>query len=101
MRGSPKLSGSPASRCRVGAVAVRGVVVGRQRDYGRSVSTRRWIPAYVGLGSNLDEPPLQIARAFEALEQLADTRVVLRSRRYRTRPLGPVSRTSSMPRRGC
>ena len=54
------------------------------------MSTQRWIPAYVGLGSNLDEPPQQIARAYEALAQVTDTRVVLQSRRYRTKPFGPV-----------
>jgi 2-amino-4-hydroxy-6-hydroxymethyldihydropteridine diphosphokinase len=54
------------------------------------VSTPRWIPAYVGLGSNLDEPPRQIARAFAALGQLEETRLVLSSRRYRTKPFGPV-----------
>jgi 7,8-dihydro-6-hydroxymethylpterin-pyrophosphokinase len=26
-----------------------------------------WIPAYVALGSNLDDPELQLARAFDAL----------------------------------
>jgi len=55
------------------------------------VSTQRWIPAYVGLGSNLDEPARQITRAFEALDELEDTQVVLRSRRYRTKPFGPVA----------
>ena len=55
------------------------------------MSTSRWIPAYVGLGSNLDDPLRQIARAFAALEQLEETRLVLRSRSYRTKPLGPVA----------
>jgi len=55
------------------------------------VSTQRWLPAYVGLGSNLDEPPAQIARAYEALAQVTDTRLVLRSQRYRTKPLGPIA----------
>lgn len=55
------------------------------------MSAQRWIPAYVGLGSNLDDPPRQIARAFAALEQLEATRLVLRSRLYRSRPMGPVA----------
>jgi 2-amino-4-hydroxy-6-hydroxymethyldihydropteridine diphosphokinase len=49
------------------------------------------MPAYVGLGSNLDDPPLQIVRACDALAALADTRLVLRSRLYRTKPFGPVA----------
>jgi 2-amino-4-hydroxy-6-hydroxymethyldihydropteridine diphosphokinase len=54
------------------------------------VSEQRWTPAYVGLGSNLDDPPSQIGRAFDALAELPDTRLVLRSRLYRSRPLGPI-----------
>jgi 2-amino-4-hydroxy-6-hydroxymethyldihydropteridine diphosphokinase len=54
------------------------------------VSEQGWTPAYVGLGSNLDDPPLQIARGFEALATLPHTRLVLRSRLYRTHPLGPI-----------
>lgn len=54
------------------------------------MSTQRWIPAYVALGSNVDDPPLQIARAYEMLAQVPDTLLVLQSRRYRTKPFGPV-----------
>jgi 2-amino-4-hydroxy-6-hydroxymethyldihydropteridine diphosphokinase len=49
-----------------------------------------WITAYVALGSNLDDPPVQIARAFDALAGLPQTLLVLRSPCYRSRPLGPV-----------
>lgn len=49
-----------------------------------------WIPAYVALGSNLDDPAAQLRRAFAALEDLPGTRLVLRSPLYRSRPLGPV-----------
>lgn len=49
-----------------------------------------WIPAYVALGSNLDDPPSQVALAFEALGSLPETRLVLRSPLYRSRPMGPV-----------
>jgi 2-amino-4-hydroxy-6-hydroxymethyldihydropteridine diphosphokinase len=48
-----------------------------------------WTPAYVALGSNLDDPQRQIALAFEALAQLADCRLCARSRLYATKPLGP------------
>ncbi len=52
--------------------------------------TRHWIPAYVGLGSNLDDPRAQVLRAGDALAQLTDSRFVLRSSLYRTPPFGPV-----------
>lgn len=50
----------------------------------------RWIPVYVALGSNLDDPPAQVARAFSALEGLTGSRLVLRSSLYRSPPFGPV-----------
>jgi 2-amino-4-hydroxy-6-hydroxymethyldihydropteridine diphosphokinase len=49
-----------------------------------------WIPAYVGLGSNLDDPSRQVLRAFDALAGLPATRLELRSSLYRSRPMGPV-----------
>jgi 2-amino-4-hydroxy-6-hydroxymethyldihydropteridine diphosphokinase len=48
-----------------------------------------WTPAYVALGSNLDDPHRQIALALDALAQLADCRLCVRSRLYATKPLGP------------
>ncbi|MGH8665256.1 MAG: 2-amino-4-hydroxy-6-hydroxymethyldihydropteridine diphosphokinase [Burkholderiales bacterium] len=44
--------------------------------------------AFVGLGSNLDDPERQIETAIAGLEALPSTRVVRRSRRYRTEPVG-------------
>jgi len=49
----------------------------------------RWTPAYVGLGSNLEGPQQQVERGFDALARLPETLLVARSRRYRSRPLGP------------
>lgn len=51
-----------------------------------------WIPAYVALGSNLDEPEVQVEQAFASFEQgaVAHTRLVARSASYRSAPLGPV-----------
>lgn len=46
--------------------------------------------AYVGLGSNLDEPETQILRALDELERLSGTRLVARSALYRNPPMGPV-----------
>jgi len=49
-----------------------------------------WIPAYVALGSNLDDPDLQLARAFDALAAVRGSRLVARSSAYRSPPMGPV-----------
>lgn len=51
---------------------------------------RMWIPAYVGIGSNLGDSAARVRAAFESLAALPDTRLVARSRLYRTRPFGPV-----------
>ena len=51
----------------------------------------RWTPAYVALGSNLDDPARQVHRAFEALAGLPRTRLIARSALYRSRPLGPIA----------
>jgi 2-amino-4-hydroxy-6-hydroxymethyldihydropteridine diphosphokinase len=50
-----------------------------------------WYPAYVGLGSNLDEPALQVRRALTALAGLPRTRVLRSSNLYRSTPMGPVA----------
>jgi 2-amino-4-hydroxy-6-hydroxymethyldihydropteridine diphosphokinase len=50
---------------------------------------RWWTPAWIGLGSNLDDPARQLDAAFAALATLPRTRLVASSRRYRTRPVGP------------
>lgn len=54
------------------------------------MDTRRWVPAYVALGSNLDDPRAQVERALTALVDMPDTKLVLRSSLYRSRPFGPV-----------
>lgn len=46
--------------------------------------------AFVGLGSNLDEPVQQIEAALDMLDDLPGTRVVARSSLYRSAPLGPI-----------
>jgi 2-amino-4-hydroxy-6-hydroxymethyldihydropteridine diphosphokinase len=48
------------------------------------------VPAYVALGSNLDEPRGQVERAMAALAGVPDSRLVLRSSLYRSQPFGPV-----------
>ena len=49
-----------------------------------------WHPAYIGVGSNLNDPPAQVLRAFAQLAELPRTKVILTSPIYRTRPFGPV-----------
>ncbi len=51
----------------------------------------RWQPAYVALGSNLEQPAAQVRRALAALAQLPRTRLVRRSALYGSKPMGPVS----------
>ncbi len=46
--------------------------------------------AYVALGSNLDDPAAQVEGGFAALAALPGTRLVARSRVYRTPPWGGV-----------
>jgi 2-amino-4-hydroxy-6-hydroxymethyldihydropteridine diphosphokinase len=49
-----------------------------------------WVPAYIGVGSNLGDSLARVRAAFESLAGLAGCRLVARSRLYRTRPFGPV-----------
>jgi 2-amino-4-hydroxy-6-hydroxymethyldihydropteridine diphosphokinase len=50
----------------------------------------RWLPAYVGVGSNLAEPRAQVLRACDALARLPKSRLIARSGLYRTPPFGEV-----------
>jgi len=47
-------------------------------------------PAYIGLGSNLDDPSAQIRRAFELLVTIPGTQVTSRSSLYVSAPFGSV-----------
>jgi 2-amino-4-hydroxy-6-hydroxymethyldihydropteridine diphosphokinase len=49
-----------------------------------------WVPAYVGIGSNLGDSASRVRAAFEGLQAVPDTLLIARSRLYRTRPFGPV-----------
>lgn len=46
------------------------------------------VAAFIGLGSNLDNPQAQVRAALGALDQLPDSRVVSSSSLYRTAPVG-------------
>lgn len=56
-----------------------------------STNFSRWLPAYVGIGSNLSDPHSQVRRAFEALARLPNTSLISRSPLYRTPPFGGVA----------
>lgn len=58
-----------------------------------AASSARWLPAYVGIGSNLDEPASQVQRAIGHCAQLPATRLIAWSRLYRSKPLGPVTQS--------
>ncbi len=48
-----------------------------------------WRPAYVAIGSNLNQPRERVLEACERIRALPATRLELRSRLYLTRPMGP------------
>ncbi len=50
-----------------------------------------WVPAYVGLGSNINSPLQQLEQALQHLQRLPDTRLVAKSSPYRSKPFGPVA----------
>lgn len=49
-----------------------------------------WVPAYIGIGSNLGDSVARVRSAFDALAQLPGCKLIARSRLYRTKPFGPV-----------
>jgi 2-amino-4-hydroxy-6-hydroxymethyldihydropteridine diphosphokinase len=49
-----------------------------------------WQPAYIGVGSNLAGPRLQVERALAQLAQLPRSCCLVRSPLYASRPFGPV-----------
>jgi 2-amino-4-hydroxy-6-hydroxymethyldihydropteridine diphosphokinase len=55
-----------------------------------AIDPARWLPAYVGIGSNLSDPERQVRAALAALETLPGSRLVTRSSLYRTKPFGEV-----------
>jgi len=49
-----------------------------------------WVRAYIGLGSNLDDPESQLRKGFAALTALAGCRDLLASDLYLSRPFGDI-----------
>ena len=48
-----------------------------------------WRPAYIAIGANLGDPRASVRAAYERIARLPDTRLLMRSRVYRSRPMGP------------
>ena len=48
-------------------------------------------PAYIGLGSNLEDPASQVKRALAQLARLPATRLIVTSPCYSSVPLGPIA----------
>jgi len=76
---------------RLPAAAAAAVGAAERHEVKRAASMpgSSWRPAYVAVGSNLNQPRHQVGDAFERLAGLPDTRLELRSRIYLTRPMGP------------
>jgi len=51
---------------------------------------RTFVRAYIGMGSNLEEPHAQLHRAIEALRTISETRLTAVSHLYRSAPMGPA-----------
>jgi len=52
-------------------------------------SSRRWSPAYIGLGANLDQPVEQLRKAVGMLGAIKNSRLIVVSPAYASRPMGP------------
>jgi len=50
-----------------------------------------WQSAYIGIGSNLEDPRGQVLKAFAALASLPRTRAVALSPLFGSKPLGPIA----------
>jgi 2-amino-4-hydroxy-6-hydroxymethyldihydropteridine diphosphokinase len=46
------------------------------------------VRAYIGIGSNLNDPVIQVQQAFQALAKLPASQLIARSPRYRSAPVG-------------
>jgi len=52
------------------------------------MSSPHWYPAYIGVGSNLEQPDLQVDSGIKRIGAIAHTRVIARSPFYRSRAWG-------------
>ncbi len=51
---------------------------------------KKFVQAFIALGSNLEDPTIQIQQAFNELNKLPNTRLIKRSSLYKTAPMGRV-----------
>ena len=51
---------------------------------------QHWVPAYVGLGSNLRRPAQQLESAMDMLASIPQTRLIAKSSMYRSAPFGGI-----------
>ena len=47
------------------------------------------VEAFIGIGSNLEDPQSQIINAFQELQELPNIQVLLKSSLYQSKPMGP------------
>ncbi len=52
--------------------------------------SQRWVAAWIGIGSNLQNPPVQVHQALVALRALPSTRFGRASSLYANPPMGPA-----------
>jgi 2-amino-4-hydroxy-6-hydroxymethyldihydropteridine diphosphokinase len=52
--------------------------------------------AFIGLGSNIEAPAVQVRQAMQSIAQLPDTRVLARSSLYRSAPVGYLEQPDFM-----
>ncbi|MBU2886103.1 2-amino-4-hydroxy-6-hydroxymethyldihydropteridine diphosphokinase [Gilvimarinus agarilyticus] len=57
--------------------------------------------AYLGLGSNLEDPRQQLSRAIEALAELPQSRLINVSSYYRSKPVGPQNQPDFINAAAC
>lgn len=74
---------------RASAGASRALAGVKNRPVSHVVAKQHWVPAYVGVGSNLQNPMDQVRRALDALAGLPESRLVSTSALYANPPMGP------------
>ena len=70
--------------------AVPEVSAAKKKSNGAMRTGDEQVCAYIALGSNLNDPVLQITRAFVALDAMPKTRCVLKSSLYSSQPMGEI-----------
>lgn len=78
-----------AGRAHGGAARSRRIRDGRRVTL-KTTSNNHWVPAYIGLGSNLQGPCGQLESAFDLLASIPKTRSIARSSLYRSAPFGGI-----------